>query len=53
MALTKIRLGDYIERSTKNNSDLKYGEDLITGVNSTGVFAEPKGSTLGVDLRCV
>ena len=51
MALTKIRLGDYIERSTKNNSDLKYGEDLITGVNSTGVFAEPKGSTLGVDLK--
>ncbi len=51
MGLTNIRLGDYIERSTKNNSDLKYGEELITGVNSNGVFAPPKGSTLGVDLK--
>lgn len=51
MALTSIRLGDYIERSTENNSDLKYGEELITGVNSSGVFAPPKGSTLGVDLK--
>ena len=47
MVLTNIRLGDYIERSTANNSDLKYGEELITGVNSGGVFASPKGSTLG------
>ena len=51
MALTNIRLGDYIKRSTENNSDLKYGEELITGVNSSGVFASPKGSTLGVDLK--
>lgn len=51
MGLTSIRLGDYIERSTENNSDLKYGEELITGVNSSGVFAPPKGSTLGVDLK--
>ena len=51
MALTNIRLGDYIERSTANNSDLKYGEELITGVNSSGVFASPKGSTLGVNLK--
>lgn len=51
MALINIRLGDYIERSTENNSDLKYGEELITGVNSNGVFASPKGSTLGVDLK--
>lgn len=51
MKLTNIRLGDYIERSTANNSDLKYGEDLIVGVNSTGVFAPPKGSTLGVNLK--
>ena len=34
MALTKIRLGDYIERSTVNNSDLKYGIDFIAGVNN-------------------
>lgn len=46
-----IRLGDYIKRSTENNSDLKYGEELIKGVNSSGVFASPKGSTLEVDLK--
>lgn len=51
MALTNIRLGDYIKRSTENNSDLKYGEEFITGVNSSGAFASPKGSTLGVNLK--
>ena len=51
MALNKIRLGDYIERSTENNSDLRYGTDLITGVNNEGVFAQPKGDTSDVNLR--
>lgn len=51
MALTKIRLGDYIERSTINNRDLKYGTDLIAGVNNQGVFTVPKGNTEGVDLQ--
>lgn len=51
MGLTKIRLGDYIERSTVNNSDLKYGIDFIAGVNNQGVFTEPKGNTEGVDLK--
>ena len=51
MALNKIRLGDYIERSTVNNKDLKYGIDLITGVNNQGIFAVPKGNPEGVDLR--
>lgn len=51
MGLTNIRLGDYIERSTINNKDLKYGVDLIVGVNSQGVFATPKGNTDGVDLK--
>lgn len=51
MALTNIRLGDYIERSTVNNKDLKYGTDLIVGVNSQGVFTVPKGNTEGVDLQ--
>lgn len=41
MALTNIRLGDYIERSTINNKDLQYGTDLIVGVNSQGVFTVP------------
>lgn len=51
MGLTNIRLGDYIERSTINNKDLKYGVDLIVGVNSQGVFTTPKGNTDGVDLK--
>lgn len=51
MALNKIRLGDYIERSTANNHDLKYGIELIEGVTSQGVFDAPKGNTLDVDLK--
>lgn len=51
MALNRIRLGDYIERSTVNNSDLRYGTDLITGVNNEGVFAKPKGDTQNVNLK--
>lgn len=51
MALTKIRLGDYIVRSTVNNKDLKYGTKLIAGVNNQGVFTTPKGNTDGVDLQ--
>lgn len=51
MELNKIRLGDYIVRSTLNNKDLIYGEDLIVGVNNTGVFTTPKGNTDGVNLK--
>lgn len=51
MGLTNIRLGDYIDRSTINNKDLKYGMDLIVGVNSQGVFTPPKGNTDGVNLK--
>lgn len=51
MGLTKIRLGDYIRRSTVNNRNLQYGEDLIVGVNNTGVFTTPKGSINGVNLK--
>lgn len=51
MGLTRIRLGDFIERSTQNNKDLEYGTDLIVGVNSQGVFAISKGNTDGVDLK--
>lgn len=51
MALTKIRLGDYIERSTKNNSSLQYGSELIVGVTSEGVFADPKGNPIDVNLK--
>ncbi len=51
MALTKIKLGDYIERSTTNNSKLQYGEEFIVGVNNTGVFTTPRGNVSGVNLK--
>lgn len=51
MGLNKIKLGKYIERSTANNKNLKYGTELITGVNNHGIFAAPKGNTDGVDLQ--
>lgn len=51
MALNRIRLGDYIKRSTANNHDLKYGNELIEGVTSKGVFDKPKGDPMGVDLK--
>lgn len=51
MGLNKIRLGDYIIRSTPNNCDLKYGVELISGVTSQGVFAIPKGDPIDVNLK--
>lgn len=51
MGLNKIRLGDYITRSTKNNHNLQYGMNLIAGVTSEGVFATPKGDPIEVDLK--
>lgn len=51
MALSKIRLGDYIERSTANNSKLQYGIELIEGVTNEGVFSPPKGNPMDVDLK--
>lgn len=51
MGLTKYKLGELIERSTINNKDLKYGIDLIAGVNNDGVFTSPKGNPLDVDLK--
>lgn len=50
MMLKKYKLGDFIERSTANNRNLKYKEDLIVGVTSDGVFSAPKGNVNGVDL---
>ncbi len=46
-----VRLGDYIERSTVNNRDMKYGVELIEGVTNEGVFAPPKGEPIDVDLK--
>ena len=47
----RIRLGDYIKRSTINNNDLKYGVELIEGVTSQGIFDKPRGNTMDVDLK--
>jgi type I restriction enzyme S subunit len=46
-----IKLGDYIKKSTSNNSDLKYGEEFIVGVSNKGIFSEPKGNVSGVNLK--
>lgn len=51
MALTNIRLGDYILKSTQNNKSLEYGTEFIAGVNTSGVFSPPKGNTDGVNLQ--
>ena len=51
MEYKSIRLGDYIERSTKNNKDEKYGTNLIVGVSNEGIFTSPKGNPEGVDLK--
>ena len=51
MGLNKIRLGDYIIRSTQNNRDLKYGVESISGVTSQGVFAIPKGDPIDGNLK--
>lgn len=47
----RVRLGDYIVRSTINNRDLKYGIELIEGVTNEGKFAAPKGNPMDVDLK--
>ena len=46
-----VRLGDYIERCSANNSNLKYGIELIQGVNSKGEFCLPKANTDGINLK--
>lgn len=51
MNVPRVRLGDYITRSTENNRNLKYGIELIEGVTNEGVFAAPKGNPLDVDLK--
>lgn len=51
MALTNIRLGDYILKSTQNNKSLEYGIEFIAGVNTSGFFSPPKGNTDGVNLQ--
>ena len=51
MALNKIRLGDYIECSTTNNTNLVYGTELICGVTNDGIFTAPRGNVDDVNLK--
>ncbi len=51
MGLNKYKLGELTERSTANNRTLKYGTELIAGVNNDGVFTVPKGDPIDVDLK--
>ena len=46
-----VRLGDYISQRRENNSSLKYGIDLIEGVNSDGEFQPTKALTDNINLK--
>ena len=43
--------GDYISQRRENNSSLKYGIDLIEGVNSNGEFQPTKALTDNINLK--
>ena len=45
------RLGDYIEQRRENNSSLKYGVELIEGVNNDGEFQPTKVLTDNINLK--
>lgn len=46
-----VRLGDYIEMRRENNSSLKYGVELIEGVNNSGEFQPTKAITEAINLK--
>ncbi len=46
-----VRLGDYIEMRHENNSSLKYGAELIEGINSNGEFQTTKAITENINLK--
>ncbi len=46
-----VKLGNYIERSMANNTNLKYGIDLIEGVNNEGKFCPPKANLDDINLK--
>ena len=45
------RLGDFIEQRRENNSSLKYGVELIEGVNNDGEFQPTKALTDNINLK--
>ncbi len=46
-----VRLGDYIEMRHENNSSLKYGVELIEGINNNGEFQATKAITEDINLK--
>ena len=46
-----VRLGDYIEMRHENNSSLKYGVELIEGINNSGEFQPTKAITEDINLK--
>lgn len=46
-----VRLGDYIEMRHENNSSLKYGVELIEGINNKGEFQTTKALTEDINLK--
>ena len=46
-----VRLGDYIEMRHENNSSLKYGAELIEGINSNGEFQATKAITENINVN--
>lgn len=46
-----VRLGNYIEMRRENNSSLKYGAELIEGVNNSGEFQSTKAITNDINLK--
>lgn len=46
-----VRLGNYIEMRHENNSSLKYGAELIEGINSNGEFQTTKAITENINLK--
>ena len=51
MALTKINLGDLIELSVENNSNLQYSLDDVKGISIKKMFIETKADMQGVSLK--
>lgn len=50
MALTKCRLGDYIELREETNSDLAFGPEDVRGVNNLKLLMPTKADINGRDL---
>ena len=50
MALTKSRLGEYIELREETNDDLRFGVEDVRGVNNLKLLMPTKADINGRDL---